>query len=216
HNQLLALSRMVISPRFFAAILFVLVPSNIGRTVSFSSQEWVLPIDDICDMFSRGVDKFYLEGATLLSSGSIYSQVKNDTMVNEIADCARKYGTSMSLLLWTDDYPYDECSPGLLNFTAFKHQLQSYITQYDVDEVTFWIGAGKCEQFHWQISSKISRIIRRSLKTRSGKPVRASLGFAAESLDSPLWNYVVEARVGRYFDTVSVHFGHPGLVDERI
>ncbi|KAF4651273.1 hypothetical protein FOZ61_010620, partial [Perkinsus olseni] len=89
HNQLLALSRMVISPRFFAAILFVLVPSNIGRTVSFSSQEWVLPIDDICDMFSRGVDKFYLEGATLLSSGSIYSQVKNDTMVNEIADCAR-------------------------------------------------------------------------------------------------------------------------------
>ncbi|KAF4699181.1 hypothetical protein FOZ63_004853 [Perkinsus olseni] len=134
HSQLLALSQMVISPRFVAAILFVLAPRNDGTMVSFSSQEWVLPVDDICNMFSRGVNKFYLEGATLLPDGSIYSEVKDVTKVNEIADCAKKYGTSMSLLLWTDDYPYDECSPGKLNFTAFKHQLQSYITQYDVDE----------------------------------------------------------------------------------
>ncbi|KAF4713461.1 hypothetical protein FOZ62_020368 [Perkinsus olseni] len=206
---------MVISPRFVAAILFVLVPRNDGTMVSFSSQEWVLPVDDICNMFSRGVNKFYLEGATLLFNGSIYSEVKNVTMVNEIADCARKYGTRMSLLLWTDDYPFDECSPGKLNFTAFERELQSYVTQYNVDEVTFWIWAGKCEQFSWKISWKVSRIIRRSLKTRSGKPVGASLGFSAEPLDSPLWKYIKKASVGRYFDTISVQFGYPGLFDRR-
>ncbi|KAF4687515.1 hypothetical protein FOZ60_003837 [Perkinsus olseni] len=209
---------MVISPRFFAVILFVLVPRNDGAMVSFSSQEWVLPTDHFCNMFSRGVNKFYLEGATLLFNGSIYSEVKNVTMVNEIADCAGKYGTSMSLLLWTDESPFDECSPRKFNFDTFKHQLQSYITQYDVEEVTFWIWAGpvvNCEQFFWQISTKISRIIRRSLKTRSGKPVRASLGFSVEPSDSPLWKYIKSASVGKYFDTITVHFGYPGLHDRR-
>ncbi|KAF4737573.1 hypothetical protein FOZ62_025819, partial [Perkinsus olseni] len=40
--------------------------------------------------------------------------------------------------------------------------------------------------------------------------------FAAESLDPSLWDYVDGAMIRRYFDTVSVHFGHPGLVDGRI
>ncbi|KAF4703736.1 hypothetical protein FOZ62_010815, partial [Perkinsus olseni] len=130
------------------------------------SQEWLLPTHDICQMFSLGVNKFLLDGSALLYNGSIVSEVENVTKVNEIADCAKTY----------DDYPYDECSPGKFNFTAFKFEAQSYIAQYDVDELSFGIWAGKCQKFSWKIAPMIGKVIRRSLRTKSGRPVRASLG----------------------------------------
>ncbi|KAF4651276.1 hypothetical protein FOZ61_010623 [Perkinsus olseni] len=206
---------MVSSPHSIIAILFAFMLCSGGVDVSFSSQEWLLPTNDICGMFSLGVNKFLLEGTTVVNDGSVFSEVLNVTKVNEIADCAKKFGTSMSLLLWTDDYPFDECSRSTFNFTTLKHQLQSYVTQYDVDEVTFWIWVGNCQQFSWQIARKIGWIIRTKLRTRLGKSLRASLGFAAEPFDSPLWQYIRPARLGRYYNTISVHFGSPGVVDSR-
>ncbi|EEQ98914.1 hypothetical protein Pmar_PMAR012927 [Perkinsus marinus ATCC 50983] len=197
-------------------LLLVSLPSSARREVSISSQEWLAPTDTICEMFSMGVSKFLLESTTLVNDGSVFSEVVNVTMVNEIADCARKYGTGTALLLGTDSYPYHECSPDIFSFATFESQIQSYITQYNVEEVRFWVWVGNCQQFFWQIAQRVGWIISRKLKTRSGKPVRASIGFGAEPLDSPLWKYVEAARLGRLFDTVSIHFGHPTLLSNNM
>ncbi|KAF4654028.1 hypothetical protein FOL47_010174, partial [Perkinsus chesapeaki] len=165
-----------------------------------------------------GVNRFVLEGATLLNDGSILDDDlrNNITAANEITDCAKKSGVRPTVALYTDDYPFDKCTPEDFNYTNFRDQAQALVTNYGVDEVLFWIWAGNFQECSWQMARNISNVIRHHLRTTSGKTVKASLGFAAEPINTPLWDYIKKADVGNYFDTISVHFGSPGLFDARV
>ncbi|KAF4676780.1 hypothetical protein FOL47_004951 [Perkinsus chesapeaki] len=173
---------------------------NAGGDVAVTSQGWVVPPKYSCQVFTIGVNRFVLEGATLLDDGSIFDDDfrNNITAASEITDCAKKSRARPSVALYTKDYPFDKCTPEGLNYTEFRDQAQALVTNYGEEEVLFRIWAGNFQESSWQMARNISNVIRHHLRTTSGKRASASLGFAAEPVYAPLWGYIERAHVGLF------------------